>query len=121
MSESIKNISNADVKWSGNYIGLSPTLSGDSTKHLIDLGELAIPELLRALADPDKFVTAHVILTQLSGVEYQSAPTWNGLAVEIAPDGNVTIDTAQRFDLLRRWEQWYRTKPTPTTLPPANT
>lgn len=119
MSQLAEDITNTDVKWSGNYAGLSQTLTSDAGQRLIDLGEQAIPRLLAALSDADKFVAAHVILTQLSKVEYEAFPAWNGLAVDMAEDGSVSIDPQQRFDLVRRWERWYQTNPRPGVLSPV--
>jgi hypothetical protein len=120
MSQLVEEITNTDVKWNGNYVGLSPILTNDAAKRLIELGEQAIPSVLVALSDPDKFVTAHVILTQVSKVEYQAFPAWNGLVVDVAADGSVNIDPDQRLDLVRRWERWYQTKPRPKALPPGD-
>lgn len=79
----------------------------------------ATPALLAALHDPDRFVVAHVLLTRRSGTEGSAFPEWNGLAVELHPDGTVVIDPAQRFALARRWERWAKEKPRPTSLPPV--
>ncbi len=85
---------------------------------VIELGEQVMPHLLPILSEPDKFVIAHVLLTQLSGIEYQTFPKWNGLNVDIAPDGTATIDPNQRHELYRQWEKWLRTKPRPNILSP---
>ncbi|MEK7311089.1 MAG: hypothetical protein AAB382_03880, partial [Chloroflexota bacterium] len=61
-----------------------------------------------------------VILTKLSGVEYQSLPAWNGLEVVLAADGTVSIDPAQQPILIERWQRWYQTQPHPTALPAAD-
>ena len=113
-----KELSNADIKWEGTYAGLSPILIGEKAKQLAEMGGQAIPELISTLSNEDVFVAAHVLLTQLSGIEYQAFPAWNGLAVDIASDGTVAIDPDQRFDLVRRWEKWYQTKSRPKVLPP---
>lgn len=120
MSTLIEILSNADVRWDGTIVGLTPTLTGEAARQLLDMGDEAVPELLEALSDPDKFVSAHVILTKLSGVEYQAFPAWNDLEVVLAADGTVSIDPAQQPVLIERWQRWYKTQPHPAALPPAN-
>ena len=119
MSASLEDLTNTDVRWTGDYVGLSPVLSGDAGARAAELGQADIPDLLAALSDPGRFVVAHVILTRLSGVEYQAFPDWNGLAVELGADGTTRIDPGQRTELARRWEHWYQTEPRPGALPPA--
>jgi hypothetical protein len=118
MQQSILELSNNQVSWEGSPIGLAPTLTGDAAQKLAEKRE-AIPALVAALSDPDRFVAAHVLLTRLSGVEHSAFPAWNGLAVDLRADGTVDIDPAQRFTLARRWERWAKVSPHPKTLPPA--
>ena len=112
-------LSNDDVRWDGTYVGLTPTVIGPAAERITAASEADIPELLRALASPDKFAVAHVLLTKVSGVEYQASPAWNGLVVSIGPDGAVSIDPSQRFELAARWERWYASKPRPARIPDA--
>jgi hypothetical protein len=68
------------------------------------------------LEDESRFVAAHVLLTLLSGVKYQTIP-WNGLEVNLPPDGRARIDAGQRFELARRWRAWQEAAPHPRSLP----
>lgn len=111
--------SNAQVRWEGTYTGLTPVLVGETVEPPYERREQIMQDLISALSDEDSFVAAHVLLTRLSGVGYEAFPTWNGLNVDIAADGTVTIDPDQRFDLARRWERWYNSEPRPETLPPS--
>jgi hypothetical protein len=111
-------LSNDDVRWAGTLFGLSPRLTGEAAA-LLEMGEGALPALIEALSDPRRYVGAHVALTGLSGVEHESFPTWNGLAVVLAADGSLSIDPAQRPVLIERWRRWYQTRPHPDTLPSA--
>ena len=117
MNEYIKEMSNADVTWDGTYLGLTPIVDSEKSDRISLLGDQVIAELIAKLSDKNAFVAAHVFLTQLSGVEYEAFPTWNGLKVEILADGTVNIDPDMRFDLARRWDRWYQTKPRVKTLP----
>jgi hypothetical protein len=112
----IDHINNADIRWDGTLIGLVPTVVGDSARQLLASGDVAVPQLVMALEDESKFVTAHVLLTRLSAVEYQTAP-WNGLASELAADGEARVDPRQRFELARRWRAWQQATPRPRSLP----
>jgi hypothetical protein len=113
-----EKLSNADVRWEGTALGLAPELTGEAAR-VVQLGDQALPGLLEALSDPDRFVVAHVALTELLGVEYESFPTWNGLEVSLEADGTVRIDPAQRPALAQRWQRWYTARPRPTALPPV--
>jgi hypothetical protein len=119
VSALIANLSNADVQWHGTPIGLMPILSG-AANQLLEMGYEAVPGLLNALSDPDKYVGAHVVLTKISGVQYQAFPAWNGLEVVLAADGTASIDPDQQPVLIRRWRSWYHAEPHPAALPPTD-
>jgi hypothetical protein len=119
MQQSIRALSNDQVAWEGGPSGLAPTLIGEAAEKLAEKRDQAIPALVAALSDPDRFVAAHILLTRLSGVEHSAFPAWNGLVVDLRADGTVALDLAQRFTLARRWERWARASPHPKTLPPA--
>lgn len=112
----IRELHNDNVKWDGTYVGLLPSLAGVQLSSFMAAGDAAIPLLIEALHDPNQFVAAHVLLTQLSGVVHATAP-WNGLCVELNANGTVQIDTDQRFDLARRWQSWWQAPPHSNTLP----
>jgi hypothetical protein len=112
----IDHLNNADIRWDGTPIGLVPTVVGDSARQLLASGSAAVPHLVSALEDESKFVTAHVLLTLLSAVEYQTMP-WNGLVIELSAGGEARIDPRQRFELVRRWRAWQQATPRPRTLP----
>jgi hypothetical protein len=120
MRHSLDGLSNADIQWHGTRAGFSPELACEKVAQLADIGDVEIPELLALLSDEQAFVAAHLILTRLSGVEYQSFPLWNGLEIDIAPDGTAIVDSAQRIALARRWKRWYDSNPHPAVLPEAD-
>jgi hypothetical protein len=107
----------ADVHWAGTYIGLYPTIDQGVAERLAALGPELIPGLIDALSSEHDFAAAHVLLTRLTGIEYEAMPAWNGLEVEIASDGAVHIDPAQRTQLARRWRGWFASEPHPHRLP----
>ena len=111
----IDQLGNADVQWSGTTLGLVPTVSAQALR-ILDEGEAAIPALLDALGDEQRFVLAHVLLTRLSGMPHETVP-WNGLEVDIAPGGAVHVDPAQRPALEGRWRRWSSSTPRPHELP----
>ncbi|SHG53398.1 hypothetical protein [Massilia sp. CF038] len=105
------------VTWTEVSLGWVPLLSSRRNDMPGALEVAAIPELIQALGDEKHFVTAHVLLTQLSAVRFESLPTWNGLTLHNNADGAVTIDPAQRGALKQRWQRWFVTSPRPATLP----
>lgn len=117
MKLSVAGLSNADVRWHGTRAGFTPEITGEKAMAVAEMGDQVVPQLLAMLDDEQAFIAAHVILTRISGVEYQPFPLWNGLALDIAADGTVTVDTVQRFALARRWGRWYSSRPRPALLP----
>ena len=112
----VDQLSNEDIRWDGTLVGFVPTIVSDSARLLLTNSDAAIPQLVSALEDESKFVPAHVLLTLLSGVEYQTMP-WNGLKVDLSADGKAHIDKRQRFELARRWGAWQKATPHPRSLP----
>ena len=104
---------NDAVHWEGTRFGLLPRLADAATGS----GPLPTADLLAALGDADRYVAAHVLLTLQTGMHYAAFPNWNGLWVEILPDGRAQIDPGQRDLLARRWERYFRSEPRPDSLP----
>jgi hypothetical protein len=119
MSDIPQLLRTSDIRWMGTDVGLYPMISDHAGERLSSLGSEQIPELIAALSREPDFIAAHVILTRITGVEYESMPTWNGLTVELMPDGKVHIDPAQRLLLERRWRHWIGSTPHPLRLPPS--
>ncbi|HMG71998.1 MAG TPA: hypothetical protein VK582_00740 [Pyrinomonadaceae bacterium] len=106
---------NADVTWDANYDGFVPRISERATAAFRD-DEETISTLLAWLSDPDRFVVAHVGLTQIAGLEYSPFPTWNGLSIQKESDGRVNINSEQRHTLAKRWQSWHAASPRPRVL-----
>lgn len=118
-----RRVRNSDVAWHGGVLGLTPQLQGEASTLASSLGEPLVAPLLDALADPERFVAAHVLLTKLTG-EYelirplpgvaQAGKRWNGLRVQLHADGSVTYDPDDIPILQRRWHEWHN-RPRPAT------
>jgi hypothetical protein len=91
---------------------LSVELS-DEAEGLLSRGESILPALLRSLSDPERFVTAHALLTRITGVPHETFPTWNGLNVTLETTGEVAIESTQREQLAKRWRDYFRDHPRP--------
>jgi len=119
LSELVDLLSNDNVVWDGTLDGFLPTIVGQPARQLLSIGSGgydAIPQLIGALEDERKFIAAHVLLTLLSGVQYDLTP-WNGLKVDLSHDGLARFDVSQRVDLARRWHAWQMAQPHPQSLP----
>jgi len=99
-------LATGDVSWDGTDLGLLPQMSAEDERLVHELDEGDIPALVDALNRPQTFVKAHVLLTRLTGVERETFPTWNGLAVDIAADGSIHVDPSQRPAIVERWRRW---------------
>jgi hypothetical protein len=101
-------IKNSDITWNGTTFGLFPIVEGASKKVLRKRLEKVVPSLFQALKDKDRFVAAHVILTQMLDNDYpSSAAEWKGLQVALYADGKTEIPVEQRAGLVRQWEDWW--------------
>jgi hypothetical protein len=96
-------LSGGDVSWHGTDLGLMPQMSEADERLAHELDEGDIPVLLDALDRDETFVKAHVLMTRLTGVEHETFPTWNGLAVDIGADGSTSVDPSQRPAIADRW------------------
>ena len=110
---------NDAVQWAGTRFGLVPTLSEDAER-MIKEGQTAVPVLLDALIISHLFVIAHVLLTKITAVRYETFPSWNGLKVDILASGDVVIDAEQRHRLAKRWQLYCRAEPKPESLPDSD-
>ena len=95
-------MSNDDIEWDGNWLGLWPSLS-QRANSIADHGEAAIPYLREALKDPRRYVAAHVLLSQLSKEPFCfSASRYNTLRVTLWADGRTEIPD-QRASIEELW------------------
>ena len=102
-------LTDGKVGWHGTDLGLAPQLSDSDERLVKALDEEDIPVLLDALDSEATFVTAHVLLTRLTGVPHETAPSWNGLVIDIGPDGSTHVDPAQRPAIVDLWRRWLAT------------
>ena len=71
--ESIKligEIKNSDVIWHGTTLGWLPSAIGATAEVARHFQAEYVPQLIDALKDPDRFVAAHIILTDCAVSEY---------------------------------------------------
>lgn len=100
------SLNNSDVLWDGNFIGLQPTVNGETAKRLLSLGKDAVPALQTALSDTNRFVAAHVLLTQIKKKQYQgSGSHWNGLQVDLYADGTIDFHPEQMDKIKALWKE----------------
>jgi len=87
---------NSDVVWNGDYVGWSPSVHGDAAQQVRGAGARSVPHLKRLLADPDRYIVAHVLLTELDGRRHELFPTYN----QLQPHGH----RDQRAILCQLWK-----------------
>ncbi len=102
--ELIREIRNHDVKWDMTTAGLMPDFEGATLLVAKYCGPDVSDQLVAALDDPDRFVSAHVLLAvRLLKEVPQTGGTFDKLHVVIRADGSTTIDPAQRGMLKKMW------------------
>ena len=94
---------NDAIKWSGTRYGFKPDIP-HLVEAIINNKEIDRLDILEAIHDIHKFITAHVILTYTGNIEYETFPTWNNLKIDILQNGETFIDTGQRFFLFDYWK-----------------
>ena len=102
----VNQLRNSDIRWDGTFFGLHPFVERQTAKQLLGLGRQASPVLRKALSDPEKFVAAHVLLTQIEKKEYEvSASHWNNLQVGLNADGTVDLHPEQIDKIKAMWKK----------------
>jgi len=91
LQREVAELSNADVEWDGNWLGLWPNISHQA-EAIRATGVAARPFLRKALADPQRYIAAHVLLTMMSETPFcLSGEAFNGLKVNLYADGRTEI------------------------------
>ena len=104
----IERITNGDVEWEGNWVGLNPRLRGEAAELLFKNPKASRKRLIEALQDPNRFVVAHVLLGLSDKGNYKfSATHWRGLQVSLRNDGSAEILPSQRHALYKYWKGRY--------------
>ena len=97
---------NSRVHWDGDFGGLTPEIASSETQEIRADPARAKVALLDALSNPNRFVTAHVLLTKLFADRYlRNARTWNGLHVNMLSEDTVEYDMADVPKLARQWRE----------------
>jgi hypothetical protein len=104
--ELIQAIKNHDVEWDGTPAGLIPHWHGATFLVAKYGGQDVSDQLVAALDDPDRFVSAHVLLAgRLLKEVSLSGGTYDHLQVTLWANGSTTIDPAQRGKLKKMWTE----------------
>lgn len=99
-------LSNRDISWDGQLLGLKPSLSENAQTFLNEYPESGDVQMLEALADEDRYVLGHVLLSMRHNQSFGSDGTqWNGLTVALKADGTWEYAPGQRATLERRWRE----------------
>ncbi len=103
----VNEMTNKDVQWDGNFLGLYPKIINKSLADLVSIPDLQIDQsLLLALEDENRYVVSHVLLTMRNCKSYHfDTESWNGLQVQIHADNTVTFSGN---DLIRLKEDWIK-------------
>src|SRR5437879_3837575 len=97
-------ISNSDVAWDGSDLGIIAQIPKSAVLNLLDAPDCSAPALVAALLDPDRYVVAHVLLTDLLNEPWRGdGGAWNGLRVQLYADGKTGFE---RNDLQKLHEIW---------------
>lgn len=104
MLQNLQIPDNTSIKWQANHYGFQPILSNE-IKLIISRQQIDKPKLISYLHDAQKFISAHVILTYISHMKFETFPTWNKLKIDIKANGEIVINRDQRASLFEYWKQ----------------
>jgi hypothetical protein len=108
-AEEEREISNDELTWDGNIIGLQPTLTGRALRIARGEEQRDPMELVALLRDKQRFAVAHVVLVaQIHGLGSWGTSQWYGLPVSLYGDGTVVYDPRGGGGLASRWERYFR-------------
>ena len=108
LAKRANDISNAGVSWVCDYTGAIPSVTGANERWLLTASADADEYLLLALSDPDRWVTAHVLLSCRHWARFPCrirGLRWNGLEVDFDRSMGARFDDAQRHEIRRVWYQ----------------
>lgn len=110
---------NSAVTWSGTFVGIMPQVDEARVSPAIRKGGPEVcAQLVRDLEREDRYISAHVLLTELCCSELvMMDDQWNGLHVILNADGSVQYD-ARDMPVLQRWWQDFFAKSNPSTTQP---
>ncbi len=102
--ELILNMHNSDVKWNDSLFVFVPEFNGP-TRALHSIDEPIEPLLVEALLDEERYVAAHVLLTMRTerGPVSAEPENWNGLQMQLLPDGVITYEGNDLESLHQQW------------------
>jgi hypothetical protein len=105
----IRDLGNRDIEWDGDFVGLSPRVKGRPSLELANRDdERTVQDLILSLKKRERFVAAHVLLTQITGIDYQRDESmWNGLHVDLRPSGEALYVVEDMDYLYQCWEKWF--------------
>lgn len=113
--EAMALVSNEDISWNGNIVGIYPEIKGGSALGVLARGDEVTDELLSLLTHRDRFVAAHVLLWHIHPVDgVELGKDWNGLSIDFSRNGKVYYDSADISHIYEFWSSWRKNNPSTT-------
>jgi hypothetical protein len=105
----LQSLSNDDIKWDGDYIGLIPTVDGSHSRKLLEIKSDSIDRaLIKDLDEDKKYVAAHVLLTLRHKISFaRDERQWNGLHVTLDSTGKASYLAQDKKILFQAWSEWF--------------
>ena len=102
--EAVRRLRNDQVVWSLSYVGVFPLVDGKEAEIIDRCPDEAKPLLVNALADPQRFVVAHVLLSYAyTHMRDTADSSWDHLT--LGSDGSPVIDPNQQLQIQQMWRQ----------------
>lgn len=104
---------NSEVQWDGTFIGLKPSManSEEIEQQIRENSSEVKKSLMMALADHERYISAHVLLTKFYGSSSNiDAGQWNGLHVNLKASGDVEYQESDQEALIRQWNNFFALK-----------
>ena len=106
VSQVVSLLSNRDVIWEGQYVGVVPYLSPNAEFVLANFDDGILARLVSFLGDDEKYVVAHVLLTKRLVKQYPIQGThWNHLQIDLDSVGDGVAGSKQKARIQDYWKR----------------
>lgn len=105
----VSETSNNDIGWHTSTLGILPSLQNKRCQAILASSTKAIPLLRNALADDEKVVVAHVLLSFIyERSVHNNNNSWLGLGLKFPSKGNVEYDKGSFKQVRSYWEEFFK-------------
>lgn len=109
LQQALARLTNDDCCFVKGGFGLASNAYSDDYVYILKQRDNAIPKLVQALDDPERFAIAHVLLVWITRRTMDISEThWNGMRITLREDGKVDYHPDQMEKIKEMWPSYLR-------------